>query len=88
MSCHRFWVLLLGDCVTAYYSHPWSWDEIGFGGPAYPRAYMRLENGLPEPWEVDEKLYDWNAPADSLSQLDPKFEPPDYGVLHRQKETD
>jgi hypothetical protein len=43
--------LLIEDCVTAYYSHPWAWDEIGFGGPAYPRGYMRIENGLPEPWE-------------------------------------
>ena len=38
-------MLLVQDCVTAYYSHPWAWDEIGFGGPAYPRAYMRLEAG-------------------------------------------
>lgn len=88
MSCHRFWVMLLGDCVSAYYSHPWSWDEIGYGGPAYPRGYMRLENGLPEPWEVDEVRYLWNAPADSLSQLDRKFEPPDYGVLLKQEDTD
>lgn len=49
MPVHRFWALLMEDCVTAYYSHPWAWDEIGFGGPAYPRGYMRLENGLPEP---------------------------------------
>ncbi|HZY71853.1 MAG TPA: gluconate 2-dehydrogenase subunit 3 family protein, partial [Edaphobacter sp.] len=53
MPIHRFWALLMEDCVTAYYSHPWAWDEIGFGGPAYPRGYMRLENGLPDPWEKD-----------------------------------
>jgi hypothetical protein len=79
MSIHRFWSLLVGDCVSAYYSHPWAWDEIGFGGPAYPRGYMRLENGLPEPWEVNESRYAWNAPADSLSQLDIDGKPPDYG---------
>ena len=28
--------------VGAFYSHPWAWNEIGFGGPAYPRGYMRL----------------------------------------------
>jgi hypothetical protein len=67
MSIHRYWQLLVGDCVTAYYSHPWAWDEIGYGGPAYPRAYMRLEGGMPEPWEVDEQRYEWTAPADSLS---------------------
>ncbi len=77
MPVHRFWTLLAEDCVTAYYSHPWAWDEIGFGGPAYPRGYMRLENGLPEPWEVDEQRYDWNAPVDSLSELDEQGAPPE-----------
>jgi hypothetical protein len=67
MSIHRFWALLVGDCVAAYYAHPWAWDEIGFGGPAYPRAYTRLENGLPEPWEEDEVRYEWSAPLTSLS---------------------
>ncbi len=67
MSIDRFWHLLVQDCVTAYYAHPWAWDEIGYGGPAYPRAYTRLEGGLPEPWEVDERRYDWEAPASSLS---------------------
>lgn len=67
MSIHRFWHLLVQDCVGAYYSHPWAWDEIGFGGPAYPRAYTRLEGGQPEPWEVDEQPYEWLAPVDSLS---------------------
>jgi hypothetical protein len=69
MPVYRFWTLLTGDCVTAYYSHPWAWDEIGFGGPAYPRGYMRLENGLSEPWEEDEQRYEWSAPVDSLSGL-------------------
>ena len=67
MAIHRFWELLIGDCVAAYYAHPWAWDEVGFGGPAYPRAYMRLEGGLPEPWEVKEKRYEWAAPFDTLS---------------------
>jgi len=69
MPVHRFWAMFMEDCVTAYYSHPWAWDEIGFGGPAYPRGYMRLENGLPEPWEKNEQRYEWNAPVDSVSQL-------------------
>lgn len=67
MSIDRYWQLLVQDCVAAYYSHPYAWDEIGFGGPAYPRAYTRLEGGLPEPWEVDEKRYDWSAPSNSIS---------------------
>lgn len=82
MPVHRFWALLMEDCVTAYYSHPWAWDEIGFGGPAYPRAYTRLENGLPEPWEKDESRYEWDAPADSVSELDSEGAPPDHGSLH------
>ncbi len=67
MPVHRFWLLLVQDCIDAYYSHPWAWDEIGFGGPAYPRAYMRLERGEPEPWEVKEKRYEWQAPLFSIS---------------------
>lgn len=67
MSIDRYWHLLVQDCVDAYYSHPWAWDEIGYGGPAYPRAYTRLEGGLPEPWEVDEQRYEWSAPPTSIS---------------------
>lgn len=67
MSVHRFWQLMMGDAIDAYYAHPWAWDEVGFGGPAYPRAYTRLERGQPEPWEVEEKPYNWLAPAASVS---------------------
>lgn len=72
MPVHRFWMLLVSDCADAYYSHPWAWDEIGFGGPAYPRAYMRLERGEAEPWEAKEKRYEWKAPGTSVSGV---FEP-------------
>lgn len=65
MPVHRFFMLMMQDCVAVYYAHPWGWDEIGYGGPAYPRAYMRLENGQPEPWEKDEKRYEW-AVSDEL----------------------
>ncbi len=67
MPVDRFWMLLVSDCAEAYYSHPYAWDEIGFGGPAYPRAYMRLERGEAEPWEVKEKRYQWRAPDTSVS---------------------
>ncbi len=72
MPAKRFWMLLVQDVIEVYYAHPYAWDEIGFGGPAYPRGYMRLENGQPEPWEVDEQRYDWVAPHDSLSD---RYEP-------------
>ena len=63
----RFWLLAASDAFDAYYAHPYAWDEIGFGGPAYPRGYFRLEKGQPEPWEVNEQRYEWCAPPDSLS---------------------
>ena len=31
------------DIVMAYYSHPTSWNEIGWGGPASPRGYVRMD---------------------------------------------
>lgn len=70
MSIRHFWALVVHDCATTYYSHPWAWDEVGYGGPAYPRAYTRLEGGLPEPWETDESRYEWIAPESSLSDFD------------------
>lgn len=80
MPVKRFWMLLLSDCIEAYYSHPFAWDEIGFGGPAYPRAYMRLENGEPETWEVDEVRYPWAPPPWSTSaQTSPPDEEEHYG---------
>jgi hypothetical protein len=70
MNIERFWPLLVSDVIAVYYAHPWAWDEIGFGGPAYPRGYMRLEEGEPEPWEVEEQRYEWKAPADSISDVE------------------
>lgn len=69
MSIARFWQLLMQDALEGYYSHPWAWDEIGFGGPAYPRAYTRLERGEPEPWEVEEQRYEWLAPRYAVSDV-------------------
>jgi len=36
------WEVCTRMMLEAFYSHPWAWNEIGFGGPAYPRGYMRL----------------------------------------------
>ena len=79
LPVHRFWMMLVQDCVEAYYSHPWAWDEIGFGGPAYPRGYMRLEHGSPEPWETNELRYDWNVPEASVSDV---YEPIPSPIEH------
>jgi hypothetical protein len=39
---------------AAFYSHPHAWQEIGFGGPAYPRGYKALGLNGREGWEVPE----------------------------------
>lgn len=67
LNVERFWLMLVGSVVSVYYAHPFAWDEIGYGGPAYPRGYFRLLGGQPEPWEVAEVRYEWEAPPDSLS---------------------
>jgi hypothetical protein len=36
------WEVCTRMMLEAFYSHPWAWNEIGFGGPAYPQGYMRL----------------------------------------------
>jgi hypothetical protein len=51
MPVKRAWVVSTSQILAAYYSHPWAWNEIGFGGPAYPRGYMRLGIDQHEPWE-------------------------------------
>ncbi len=45
---------LLHDIVSAYYAHPASWNEIGFGGPAAPRGYVRMNYDRRDPWEAAE----------------------------------
>jgi choline dehydrogenase-like flavoprotein len=43
---------LLHDVVGDYYSHPTGWSEIGFGGPAAPRGYVRMNFDRRDPWEA------------------------------------
>lgn len=42
LNVSRAWSVCTRMMLEAFYSHPWAWNEIGFGGPAYPRGYMRL----------------------------------------------
>src|SRR5207248_2360067 len=51
MPLNRAWLVTTAAIVTVFYAHPWAWNEIGFGGPSYPRGYMRLSAGQREPWE-------------------------------------
>lgn len=43
---------IMSEAVSAYYSHPAVWSDIGYAGPAYPRGYVRTELGLTDPWEA------------------------------------
>lgn len=46
----QVWSLWTRYACAAFYSHPWAWNEIGFGGPAYPRGYKNP--GGRERWEI------------------------------------
>ncbi len=48
----KAWGVVMRGVLGAFYSHPWAWNEIGFGGPAYPRGYARLGAGQREHWEA------------------------------------
>ena len=50
----RCWNVLTRYACEAFYAHPWAWNEIGFGGPAYPRGYARLGLDMQEWWEVED----------------------------------
>jgi hypothetical protein len=67
LPCARAWAVVTRTVLSEFYSHPWAWNEIGFGGPAYPRGYARLGAGQRESWE--------GAPA-SDTDVDPVRERP------------
>lgn len=45
IAASKAWSVVMRAALSEFYSHPWAWNEIGFGGPAYPRGYMRLQPG-------------------------------------------
>jgi hypothetical protein len=52
MPCRLFFKdRVLIDIVKSYYAHPAAWNEIGWGGPASPRGYVRLQSDRRDPWE-------------------------------------
>ncbi|WGS55248.1 gluconate 2-dehydrogenase subunit 3 family protein (plasmid) [Paraburkholderia sp. D15] len=57
---------VLHDICGQYYAHPHAWSEIGFGGPANPRGYVRMYFGRRDPWEPVE------AHADDRAQVQKK----------------
>ncbi len=56
LNVKRTFSVVMRSVLAAFYSHPWAWNEIGFGGPAYPRGYSRfgsphLQSAERESWE-------------------------------------
>jgi hypothetical protein len=47
--------VLMRQSVKIYYAHPLAWNEMGFGGPAAPRGYVRLGPDMRDPWEAEEE---------------------------------
>ena len=45
---------VIPDITRSYYSHPTAWNEIGWGGPAGPRGYVRMGFNKRDPWEAAE----------------------------------
>lgn len=46
---------LLRLTAALAYAHPSAWSEIGFGGPASPRGYVRLGPDQRDAWEAREQ---------------------------------
>ncbi len=60
LNVGRAWGLAMRDVTQAFYGHPWAWNEIGFGGPAYPRGYAAFGSyhlGEEEHWEGKEAFH-------------------------------
>lgn len=50
-----FWQYrLVPDLVSAHWAQPQAWSAMGFGGPASPRGYVRLDANKRDPWEAVE----------------------------------
>jgi hypothetical protein len=54
LNVGRAYGVVMRGLLEAFYAHPWAWNEIGFGGPAYPRGYQALGVDRHEPWEGGE----------------------------------
>ena len=55
LDARLFWRWrIIPDLVGAYYAHPSAWSAMGFGGPAAPRGYVRLDANRRDPWEAAE----------------------------------
>jgi len=79
MPARRVFNLWMRYACTAFYSHPWAWNEIGFGGPAYPRGYGALGVNKLEPWERPERHptdpVGWSERADAAKKAHAERKP-------------
>ncbi len=55
LPARHLWNLWTRYACAAFYAHPWAWNEIGFGGPAYPRGYKNIGFDRRESWEKPER---------------------------------
>lgn len=55
MPAKHVWSLWTRYACTAFYSHPYAWNEIGFPGPAYPRGYKHLGVDARDPREAPDR---------------------------------
>lgn len=62
LQVDRAWEVIMTGVLSGFYSHPWAWNEIGFGGPAYPRGYLNLGTDRLEHWEVRDTGRDGDGP--------------------------
>ncbi|HEX4465547.1 MAG TPA: gluconate 2-dehydrogenase subunit 3 family protein [Solirubrobacteraceae bacterium] len=69
LPVEKAWGVVMRGVLSTFYSHPWAWSEIGFGGPAYPRGYARLGAGQREQWEAPPQF-----------NLDPVADVPERGL--------
>jgi Gluconate 2-dehydrogenase subunit 3 len=53
-TAKHVWSLWTRYACTAFYSHPWAWNEMGFPGPAYPRGYLNPGIDAREHYEVSD----------------------------------
>ncbi|HLO03858.1 MAG TPA: gluconate 2-dehydrogenase subunit 3 family protein [Symbiobacteriaceae bacterium] len=62
-----FFQALHKELLSAYCSLPPVWSFMGYGGPAFPRGYVRIELGARDPWEA--------KPAATVPALPPNGPP-------------
>lgn len=51
LPARGFFTEAIKTVAMIYYAHPLAWNEIDFGGPAYPRGYYKLGCGEREVFE-------------------------------------